>query len=291
MLRRVSLILALSLALQIAGQQARRPAPATHRHSPSDLEVITLDPTGRQKPSIFLSRAYLSSLPQTTTSIHADEDFPELPTSGTRISGVDLETLIHAIDPSNPNLAAVAICRDEYISPFPSQTIGQHHPILALTMDDLSPHAWAVKHHTYDPSPYFVTYQNFVPAFHILAHQDRAQHPAEIVGLKLLPTSLLVAAITPPGADQLPPGSPILDGFQIAQQNCFRCHNSGETGGKKAHRTWQQLGEVAKSRPEFFADWVHNPQSIDPKSKMPPNLKYDQATLKALTRYFQTFAP
>jgi mono/diheme cytochrome c family protein len=291
MLWRVALIFALSLALSAAGQQNKRLTPATHRHAASDLEVLVVDSNGKPAPSIFLSRAYLSNLPQTTSRLHADENFPEIPTSGVRVSGVDLNTFVRAVAPSDLTTAVIAICRDEYTAPFPPQTIKDQHPILVLTMDGLSPHAWAARHHTYDPSPYFVTYQNFVPSFHILAHQDRAQYPAEILSLKLIPAASLFAAITPPDSAQLPSDSPVLDGFRIAQQNCFRCHNSGGTGGTKSHQTWQHLGEVAKERPEFFAAWTQNPQSLDPKAKMPPNLKYDQATLKALTRYFQTFAP
>ncbi|MBB5057688.1 mono/diheme cytochrome c family protein [Granulicella aggregans] len=291
MLRQAALIFALSVGLVAAGQQNRRPTPAAHRHSPSDLEVFILDSSGKTISNIFLSRAFLAGLPQKTTILKADENFPELPTSHARLKGVDLDTLIRAIYPSDPRVAAVALCRDSYNSPFPRQAILDHHPILVLTIDGLSPHAWARKNHTYDPMPYFIAYQDFVPSFQVLNQDERAQHPAEIIRLELLPSTSLFTSITPPNSAQLPPGSPVLDGFRIAQQNCIRCHNSGETGGTKAHRTWQHLAEVAKSRPDYFATWVHDPMSLKPDAKMPPNLKYDQATLKALTRYFQTFAP
>lgn len=263
-------------------------APATQRHSPSDLEVLTLDAAGATKSTVFLSRDYLATLPQTSFALKPDSNFPELPATGARITGVDLNVLIHSIAPSS---ALVAVCRDGYISPFPRQALLDHHPILVYALDGLPIHQWAINHNTYDPGPYFVTYANFVPSFHILAHEDFAQHPAEILQIKLLPPDSLFSGITPPNVAQLPPDSPILDGFRIAQQNCVRCHQSGATGGTKAHDTWQQLAEIAETRPEFFAAWTHNPQAIDPHDGMPPNLKYDQATLKALTRYFQTFAP
>jgi mono/diheme cytochrome c family protein len=288
MLRRFALFVALSLDLSAGGQPARQLARATQRHSPSDLEVLTLDSAGVTRSTVFLSRGYLASLPQISSVLTPDSNFPELPPSGARITGVDLNTLIHSFDPS---AAVVAVCRDGYVAPFPQQALQDHHPILVYAIDGISPHQWAIKHHAYDPGPYFVTYTNFVPSFHILRHEDFPQHPAEILQIKLLPPTSLFSGITPPNAAQLPPDSPILDGFRIAQQNCVRCHQSGATGGTKAHGTWQHLAEVAKIRPEFFADWVHNPQALDPHDGMPPNLKYDQATLKALTRYFQTFAP
>jgi hypothetical protein len=288
MFRRAALIVALSLGPPAGGQPAKQLAPSTLRHSASDLEVITLDSAGVTKSSVFLSRDYLARLPPTSSALKPDSNFPEFPATGARITGVDLGILIHSIAPSS---VVVTVCRDEYIAAFPRQALLDHHPILVYAIDGLSPHQWARKHHVYDPGPYFVTYENFVPSFRILGHEDYPQHPAEIVSLKLLPETSLFTAITPPNAAQLQLDSPVLDGFRIAQQNCFRCHNSGETGGTKSHQTWHHLGEVAKTRPDFFAALVHNPQSIDPHAMMPPNLKYDQATLKALTRYFQTFAP
>jgi hypothetical protein len=288
MLRWAALIIALSLGLPAVGQPPRPLAPADQRHAASDLEVLTLDSAGATKSSVFLSRGYLATLPKTSLPLTPDSNFPELPPTGARITGVDLNVLVRSFDPS---AAAVAVCRDGYVSPFSPQALLDHHPILVYAIDGLSPHQWAVKHHAYDPGPYFVTYSNFVPSFHILSHEDFPQHPAEILQIKLLPPDSLFSGIAPPNAAHLPPDSPILDGFRIAQQNCVRCHRSGATGGTKAHDTWQQLAEIAKTRPEFFAAWTHNPQSIDPHDRMPPNLKYDQATLKALTRYFQTFAP
>jgi hypothetical protein len=288
MLRWAGLIIGLSLGLPAVGQPPRPLAPANQRHAASDLEVLTLDSAGATRSSVFLSRGYLATLPKTSLSLTPDSNFPELPPTGARITGVDLNVLVRSFDSS---AAAVAVCRDGYVSPFPPQALLDHHPILVYAIDGLSPHQWAAKHHAYDPGPYFVTYANFVPSFHILSHKDFPQHPAEILQIELLPPDSLFSGITPPNAAELPPDSPILDGFRIAQQNCVRCHQSGATGGTKAHDTWQQLAEIAKTRPEFFAAWTHNPQSIDPHDRMPPNLKYDQATLKALTRYFQTFAP
>lgn len=287
MLRLAALILATSIVCPLAAQKA---VPATRSHASSGLDLVTLDSAGTSKPGRYLGRAYLATLSQTITTLKPDENFPELPLTGVSISGINLDILLNSIDPSNPAAAIVAICRDGYTSPFPRPAIFDHHPILVLTVDGISPNAWAIKHHTYDPGPYFITYANFVPSFRILAHEDFPQHPAEIVRLKIVPSDQLFAAITPPDIDQFPSDSPVLAGLHIAQQNCFRCHNSGDTGGTKAHRTWQHLAEVAKTRPEHFAKWVHDPQSIDPKAKMTPNLQYDQPTLSALTRYFQTFA-
>ena len=80
------------------------------------------------------------------------------------------------------------------------------------------------------------------------------------------------------------------DGYRIAQQNCFRCHNSGEQGGMKAQRPWTVLATWATASPEYFAAYVHDPKSKNPKAEMEGFSGYDAATLNALTRYFQTFS-
>lgn len=292
MLRRAALLLAVSLGLSSPGQDQRRLAPQASRHAPSDIELITHD----SAHPLFLSRAYLASLPQVSFPLKPDGNFPDLPAVAPTVTGVDLGDLLTTLDAVDPIFAPnaksdalIAICRDGYASPFPRKAILDHHPVLILKIDGLPTHAWALKHHTYDPGPYFVTYANFVPSFRLLAHEDFPQHPAEVIRLKIIPESLL-SAIAPRIFD-LAPSNPISIGFNIAQQNCIRCHNSGEVGGTKAGLTWQHIAEVAKARPDYFAKWVHNPQSIDPKATMYPNLKYDQPTLDALTRYFQALAP
>jgi hypothetical protein len=290
MLRQTSLTVILALVAVAAGQPIH-PQQSSRRHDPTDLEIVKTDVSGAVSERIFLSRAFLASLHQVSAEVRPDGNDSDRPSPAVRATGIDLETLLSSVTHADRDTGIAALCADGYTSPFPRRAILQHHPILVLTMDGLSPHAWAVKHHAYDPSPYFIAYQDFIPSFHILSHQDWAQSPAEIVTIKILPSSELERAIRPKSANTFPQDSPVLEGFQIARQNCIRCHNAGATGGVKAQRTWQHLGEVARNKPDFFATWVHNPQSIDPYAIMPANLKYDQATLNALTRYFQTFAP
>jgi cytochrome c2 len=79
-------------------------------------------------------------------------------------------------------------------------------------------------------------------------------------------------------------------GFQIAQQNCFRCHNMGEEGGKKAGMPWDVLAIWASASPERFAAYVRNPQAANAKSQMAASPQYDDATMKALIDYFKACA-
>jgi mono/diheme cytochrome c family protein len=88
-----------------------------------------------------------------------------------------------------------------------------------------------------------------------------------------------------PGADS----QEVQNGYRIAQQNCFRCHNSGDHGGTKAQRPWAILSTWASASPDFFAAYIHDPKSKNPKSQMQAFPNYDAATLAALTKYFQSF--
>ena len=81
-----------------------------------------------------------------------------------------------------------------------------------------------------------------------------------------------------------------MNGYKIAQQNCYRCHNMGAEGGQMASIPWPVLGALAKGSPEFFARYVRNPQGVNPRSRMAASPQYDEQTIAALEAYFATFA-
>lgn len=80
-------------------------------------------------------------------------------------------------------------------------------------------------------------------------------------------------------------------GYQIAKQNCSRCHNSGSEGGQKSGVAWTILATLATAAPDHFAAYVRNPQAQDPQAQMPSNPDFDDQALHALTAYFQAFSP
>jgi mono/diheme cytochrome c family protein len=252
------------------------------RQSSTDLEITNLP----NKPTQYLHYADLLHLPQTTTTLTNDPDFPNLTL---HISGVSLETLLQALNVP-PSLDLVdALCTDRYRAHYPAEYIHQHHPILALRIDTQTTAAWAAQTHQYDPGPYFITYDHFTPAFHALSHADQPQVPDNITRLNLSTTAATYAPITPPIPH--PPGSAIDIGFTIAKQNCLRCHNAGPYGGTKSGRDWRTLSTWAREQPGYFARYIANPQAIEPHAHMPPNPQYDPATLAALTAYFKSFHP
>ena len=288
MLRHIGLVVAITCgSLIAAAQQGVRPSLHLRRENDSDLEIsgqLKDVPAGESR---FVSRAFILSLPQVAVTMKRNEDFAEAVGEGIPVRGVYLDVLAAALGASGDGVAIEAACRDGYTSTYSPDYLRLHRPIFVTAMDGLSPHDWAVKHHAYDAGPYLIGYDRFQPAFRVLAHTDRPAEPAEILRLGFLPEQVMYETIAPPVSGAT---SQVMDGYTIAKQNCFRCHNAAGRGGTKAMRTWSTLGGIASTKPEWFAAWVHNPQSIDPKAKMPPNLEYDRATLDALTRYFATFA-
>jgi mono/diheme cytochrome c family protein len=256
------------------------------RASASDLE-LSGDLAGQTPGATrFLTRDDLLTLPQVTYNVTDDANF----TGPTQISGVPLEELTRNFAAAPESDMLVAICSDQYHANYPRAYIAEHHPVLVLKINGQSPAGWPKdpETHGYDMGPYLISHSRFTPAFKIFSQPDEAQIPWGVVRIELRNEKTVFGAITPRGpraADEL-----VQSGYRIAQQNCFRCHNMGQEGGMKAGRPWLVLSAWAAASPKYFADYVRNPQSRNPRAQMPGNPGYDDATIGALTAYFKTFS-
>jgi len=291
MLRQIGLLIALGCGglLAAAGQSvSTKPALHRRRTAASDLEVIGAMPGLPRGESRFVTREFLLGLPRVSVHIDRDEDFPAITKPGVMVSGVYLDVLArHLRAPVEKPSAIEAICADGYAAEFPSGYIWIHRPVLVLTVDGLSPQEWSAKRHGYDAGPYFIAYEHFQPHFKVLSHEDRALEPDEVNELRFTTKAVLFAGIEPKEIQDPALGdSPVVSGFRIARENCFRCHNSGQFGGSQAGVSWQKLGKIARKRPDYFSQWTYDPKTIDPKARMPGNPQYDKATLDAITKYF-----
>jgi hypothetical protein len=250
-------------------------SPLLHpsRQAPTDLEIGT---------GQFISYQDLLRLPQVSFNTSSDSNFP-VPA---RVGGVALEELKRALG-SNADMV-VAICADGYRSNYPAGYMAAHHPVLVLTVDGKSQQDWPKTHDGGELGPYVIANPSFTPSFKILSHSDEAQIPFRVVRLDFRSEGQVFGAIAPHG--DFAPGSPVMDGFRIAQQNCYRCHNMGAEGGHMASIPWPVLGAMAKTSPDFFARYVRNPQALNPRSRMAASPGYDDQTIAALQAYFSTFA-
>ncbi|HTZ60173.1 MAG TPA: hypothetical protein VMB49_18820 [Acidobacteriaceae bacterium] len=230
----------------------------------------------------FLSYQDLLHLPQVTFTTSNDSNFP----TPARISGVTLEELKRLFGSRDDMV--VAICADGYRSNYPMAYLAAHHPVLVLTVDGKPQQDWPKTHDGGELGPYVITNRDFTPSFKILSHTDEAQIPFQVVHLDFRSESQVLGAIKPHG--DFAAGSPVMQGYRIAEQNCYRCHNMGAEGGRMASIPWPLIGAIARSSPEFFARYVRNPQAVNPKSRMAASPNYDDQTIAALRAYFSTFA-
>jgi mono/diheme cytochrome c family protein len=259
---------------------------AWKRTSPSDLELggDILGATPEQVPR-YITREQLLALPQVSYTVTNDANF----SGPTQISGVALDQLIQALAANPQSDLAVAVCSDKYETHYPQNYITAHHPLLVLKISGKNPADWPKAPGSNDDmGPYLISSPDFKPSFKILSHEDEPQIPWGVVRIEIQSEAVVFNAIRPRGPNAN--SREVQGGYRIAQQNCFRCHNSGDEGGTKAQRPWTVLSTWATASPDFFAAYIRDPKSKNPKSQMPGFPNYDAATLKALTKYFRTFA-
>jgi mono/diheme cytochrome c family protein len=262
--------------------------PALHekRQLPSDLELSGALAGLPPESTRYITREELLAMPQVNFTVMDDTNF----TSPTKIRGVKLEDLARRLGASSSSDMVVAICDDGYRANYPHAYLVAHHPVLVLEVNGKPPAGWpkAAEDQSSDIGPYMISHPKFTPSYKILSHVDEAQIPWGVVRIEFRDEKTVFGAITPRGP--LAQDREVQDGFRIAQQNCFRCHNEGQQGGQKSGRPWDMLGGRAVASPKEFAAYIRAPQTKNPRAKMPANPQYDDATLSALTAYFRTFS-
>jgi cytochrome c2 len=233
--------------------------------------------------SQFVSYQDLLDLPQVSFTTSDDTNFP----TPARVSGVPLEEFKRALGSDEDMI--VAICADGYRSNYPAAYLSAHHPELVLTVNGQAQQGWPKVHEgRVELGPYVIANPSFRPSFKVLSHSDEQQIPFQVVRLDFRSEHEVFGAIAPHGSYSS--DSPVMQGYKIAQQNCYRCHNMGAEGGHMASIPWPVVGAFAKGNADFFARYVRNPQALNPASRMAPSPEYDDATIAALRAYFSTFA-
>jgi mono/diheme cytochrome c family protein len=281
-------VVAACLALLAANSPPTGHFLLTERGAASDLEIVGMAADIAPGTIRYISYDRLASLPQTTVTVTGDDNFRELPQQKLTVTGVYLDVLESSVGALPGSDLLTALCSDGYRATYTREYVKTHHPILALKIDGLPVKTWVAQTHNDDPGTYFITHADFTPSFSVLSFQEIAKIPAKVTRLEFGTTQQIYGAIAPHQRDAS--NLQVMDGFRIAQQHCYRCHNMGSYGGTKAGRSWQTLGNFAASSPSAFERYVRNPRSIDPKSAMSPNPQLDESAAKALQTYFQTFA-
>jgi mono/diheme cytochrome c family protein len=263
--------------------QASQSILRVQRSSPIDLEVggeLAGVPPGSTR---YIRYEDLLQMPQENSTVSDDSNFR----GKTEIGGVALETLAHLLGRTPNDALIVAICYDQYRTNYPRDYLAAHHPVLVLRINGQFRDHWPLSENGGPLGPYLISHPFFKPAFKILSHEDEPQIPYGVTRIEVRWESVVFGAIRPPG--KWPPDSQVGQGYVIARQDCFRCHNMGAEGGTMAGRSWLKLAELASNDRERFRRIIRNPASVNPDAKMPAQPGYDDATLDALTAYFKTF--
>jgi mono/diheme cytochrome c family protein len=233
----------------------------------------------------YVTRDDLLALPQVSFTVMDDPNFA----GPTEVKGVQLEDLGRSLAAAPTADLVVAVCDDKYRANYPRAYLTQHHPVLILEINGKVPAGWPKDSggHGYDMGPYMISHAKFTPSFQILSHRDEAQIPWGVVRLEFRDEKTVYGAIAPRGPKANDPA--VQAGYEIAQQNCFRCHNMGNEGGQKSGLPWATLSAFAAGSPEYFIAYVRDPVAKNRRSQMPGSPQYDDETMHALAVYFQTF--
>jgi mono/diheme cytochrome c family protein len=279
-----ALILSL-ISLGIADAQS---SPAWHdkRHLPSDLEVTGALAGLPPESTRYIAREELLAMPQVSFTVTDDPNF----TGPTKIRGVKLEDLARELGASSASNMVVAICDDAYRANYPRAYLMAHHPVLVLEVNGKPPSGWPKdsQDHKFDMGPYMISHSKFTPGYKILSHPEEAQIPWGVVRIEFRDEKIVFGGIAPRGPHAK--DREVQDGYRIAEQNCFRCHNAGREGGRKAGISWESLSAFAAASPKDFGAYIRAPLAKNPHAQMPGNPQYDDATLAALAAYFRTFS-
>lgn len=251
------------------------------RSSPGDLEIGgelagLLPGTTR-----YLRYNDLLKLPQETVTI-TDDNFR----TPTQITGVSLAKLAALLGRHADMI--VAICYDSYRSNYSPEYLAAHDPILVLRINGQTRDHWPRAPNGDLLTPYVISHPKFKPRFKVLSHDDEAQIPYGVTRIEFHSGAKVYAPILP--APQWRENTTVQDGYRIAREDCFRCHDSGGQGGTLGHHSWTDLANIAATDPERFRRIIHDPLSVKPGARMPGEPGYDAATLDALVEYFRTFA-
>jgi hypothetical protein len=223
----------------------------------------------------------LLQLPQEAHSVSDDSNFR----GATEISGVALSTLAQILGQSADMM--VAICYDHYRTNYPADYLSAHHPLLVLRINGKERDHWPTSAEGGSMAPYLISHPVFKPSFKVLSHEDEPQIPYGVTRIEFRREAEVFGSIRPRGT--WPADSPVEQGYVIARQDCFRCHNMGSEGGTMGGHSWSQLAAIARFDEARFKYTIRDPQSVRPGAKMPAHKDYDDATLRALTEYFRTF--
>ncbi|MBV8113791.1 MAG: cytochrome c [Silvibacterium sp.] len=264
-----------------AGNAQQLPLHAK-RMSATDLEFSGDVPGSQAYDGMYASYGELLGLRQATFTVTDDPNFPVK----AELGGVTLDELMQTLHIPDKKTLVAAVCDDGYEAHYSADYRAAHDPLLVLTINGKAPTLVKRSGEEGAYGPYLISHPRFIARYRILSHTEETQIPNGVIELRFLNEDEVLDAIHPRG--NFAADAPQIQGYEIAKENCLRCHNAGAYGGLKAGITWSVLGKIARRRPKYFRAYIKDPQAESDYAEMPGFPEYDDATLAALTEYFQT---
>ena len=273
------LLAASGLAMGVHAAGPQKLTLQAQRSSPQDIEITGDVPGIAPGQSRFVRYADLAGLRQVSYTVKDDTNFD----GPVQLSGVPLDEIIQALGVTGSQQMVAAVGADGYDGNYTTEYRAAHQPFLVLTIGGKPPAQWPKGPEGEVLAPYIISHPYFKPGAKILAHIEDSNAPYGITKLHFYDQAAILATLKPPASA----GPAAMQGYRIMLNNCLRCHNSGEIGGDKSPFGWQQLAMIAKGNADAFGKYIIQPNRVNPEATMPPNPKYDSATVAALVAYFQ----
>src|ERR1700759_343243 len=154
---------ALTIGLSKPARQAQPPEVPNlplhaERTSPSDLALSGDVPGSQAYSGMYVAHADLMKLPQVTSTVTDDANFP----AKVELGGVSLLELMHTLHIPNKNTLVAAFCNDGYEAHYTEDYRAAHDPFLVLTIDGKAPALVKRNSEAGRYGPYLISHPKFV---------------------------------------------------------------------------------------------------------------------------------
>lgn len=250
------------------------------RSTDGDLEWNGPWPDGRTNG--FIPRAQLLKLATVTVTNRQDLALHR----PVVYTGIPMDELLKAINPSLSPEVVWAICRDRYAAYYTTDYRHAKRPILVLLLDGKDYPEWPISASGVRMSPFYVSFENFAPdsANTFAGQPENPRIPYGVVALKTAQYEETVGRLTLNDAS-----STAREGQALALRECLYCHFDGRTGGRLSGKPWLVLAAWAEAEPALFRTYIRNPRQVEPTSRMPGFPDFSAEAAEDLQQYFSAF--
>ena len=255
------------------------------RAHPTDLEVAGF-PGIPEGASRFLSWDQVAALP----GVRSLEDTTDWLDTPQKLEILPLEALWQALGREESSDALVADCADGYQSHFPASYLDEGKPFLILRINGLKPEDWPRGPLSFWPGPFVISVSSKLAPEAAADRHASHKRPFAVARLSAVNWATFTSGLGATAAAGAPP--PVARGRDLYLLNCASCHNvDNRLGGSFAQRQTVILAVFARTMPDYFNNYVRNPTSVRPDSRMPASPFYLDSEIQSLRAFLTSLHP